>query len=36
MSVVVMADIDMGKVTMARNRIASLTHDKNIAIQAIT
>ncbi|MBL4602471.1 MAG: carbon-nitrogen hydrolase family protein [Emcibacteraceae bacterium] len=33
---VVMADIDMSSVTTARNRIASLTHDKNIAIQSVT
>ena len=33
---VTVVNIDMGLVARARNRIASLTHDKNIAIQAIT
>ena len=33
---VTVAEIDMKLVTRARNRIASLTHDKNIAIKAIT
>lgn len=33
---VVLADIDMSLVGQARNQIASLTHDKNIAIQTLT
>jgi len=33
---VTIAEIDMSKVAEARKRIASLTHDKNIAIQSIT
>lgn len=33
---VTIAEIDIRKVTDARNRIASLTHDKNVAIQAHT
>jgi predicted amidohydrolase len=32
---VIMADIDMSLVAKARNQIASLTHDKNIAIQSL-
>lgn len=31
---IIVADIDLKKVAEARNRIASLTHDKNVAIQA--
>lgn len=33
---VTIAEIDMSLVTKARNQIASLTHDKNIAIQTLT
>ena len=33
---VVLADIDMGQVAQARKQIASLTHDKNIAIQSLS
>lgn len=33
---VTVVDIDMSLVARARNRIASLTHDRNIAIQTIT